>query len=476
VALRFHATTMFRLAMLQFALFVASVSLILWAAYRSTAGFMEQEVAETISADTASLREHYRLNGLSAVVDVVRERSKVPHTKSLYLLMSSDDVPVVGNLLGWPAGDPDEDGLIHFKISEYGGNDTPATAQAMVFTLPGDFRLLIGRDTSDIDKLRRRMVSALSGIVGITAVLGLVVGAVISWSALRRIEGINRATRRIIAGDLSGRVPRTGHNDEIDRLAANLNTMLDTIERLMSSVRQVTDAIAHDLRTPLNRLRSRVELVLLREDEDAESYRAALQDTLTEADRLLATFKALLSIAEAESGSRRGDFKPVDLADLVRLVGDLYEPLAEETGHVFRAEVRGRPLVMGNDQLLSQAVANLIDNAIKYTPEGGTITLSVDGRSQGVGAALTVSDTGPGIPAEERDRVLRRFVRLDGARATPGNGLGLSLVHAVANLHGARLELGDNAPSGLKIDLIFPTAASVSRLEAGSTLTASRDA
>lgn len=464
---RLHTTTTFRIALLHLALFVASVGVILWAAYRSTAGFMEEEVSETIATDVAGLREHYRLTGILGLADVVRARSAVPRTKSLYLLLNPGDDVVAGNLVGWPADSPGEDGLIHFKITEVGNTtDKPATAQAAVFPLAGGFRLLVGRDTSDIDRLRNRMAASLGWILAITTVLGLIGGAFISRSALRRIEAINRTTRRIIAGDLSGRVAPTGSNDEIDRLAGNLNDMLDTIERLMTSVRQVTDAIAHDLRTPLTRLRSRLELVLIRDTDDAEVYRTALQETLAEADRLLATFKALLSIAEAEGGARRADFKPVDLADMARLVADLYEPLAEETGHVFSAEIHGRPLVQGNDQLLSQAVANLIDNAIKYTPPGGTITLTVDGKTSGQGARVTVADTGPGIPAEDRDKVLQRFVRLDSARATPGNGLGLSLVQAVAHLHNADLALESNAPHGLRVSLVLPIRSAVSRLDA----------
>jgi signal transduction histidine kinase len=469
---RLHTTSTFRITLLHLALFIASVGLVLWVAYRSTAGFMEEEVAETIATDVAGLKEHYRLNGLQALVDVVRARSAVPHTKALYLLATPSDLALAGNLVGWPAEQPGEDGLIHFRIAEYGAStsDKPATAQAAAYVLGGGFRLLVGRDTSDIDRLRTRMVASLSWILAVTAALGLVGGAFISRSALRRIESVNRTTRRIMAGDLSGRVALTGSNDEFDRLAGNLNAMLDQIERLMAGNRQVTEAIAHDLRTPLTRLRSRIELVLLRDTDDAEVYRTVLQETLGEADRLLATFKALLSIAEAEAGTRRGDFKPVDLAELARLVADLYEPVAEETGHAFKAEVHGRPMVLGNGQLLSQAAANLIDNAIKYTPPGGTITLTVDGKAPGQGARIAVADTGPGIPAEDREKVLQRFVRLDGARATPGNGLGLSLVEAVARLHDGGLELSDNDPQGLRIAIVLPPRAVVSRLEASAAL------
>lgn len=462
---RLHRTTTFKLSLLYLGLFLASVSVILWAAYRSTAGFLEQETRETIAIEVTGLKEQYQVNGLPGLVEVVRARSAVAHTNSIYLVLGPGGQPLAGNLSGWPAVIPDEEGYYHFAVSEFGGpQKQPATAQAVAYTLPGRFRLLVGRDTSEIDQLRGRMAASLGWILVITTALGLVGGGLMSRGALRRIEAMNRTTRRIMAGDLSGRVPGPGSGDEIDQLAGNLNAMLDRIERLMTSVRQVTDSIAHDLRTPLTRLRSRIELVLLRDTDDPDVYRTALQETLAEADRLLATFTALLSIAEAEAGTRRADFRPVELADAARLVADLYEPLAEESGLVFTASIRGRPLVLGNDQLLSQAIANLLDNAIKYTPAGGRVALTVEGKATGQAARIIVEDSGPGIPADMRDKVLQRFVRLDQARATPGNGLGLSLVDAVARLHGARLLLEDAGP-GLRVSLVLPPQAAVRRQE-----------
>lgn len=466
---RLHRTTTFKLALLYLSLFVASVTVVLWVAYRSTAGFLEQEIAETIAIEVAGLTEQYRLNGLRGLAEVVRGRSAEKHTNSIYLLLGPDGRFIAGNIGSWPRIPPRDDGFIHFMIAEPGTpQDQPATAQAVAFVLPGEFRLLVGRDTSEIDQLRTRMAQSLGWIIAVTALLGLFGGGLMSRGALRRIEAINRTTWRIMAGDLSGRVPGVGSGDEIDRLAGNLNAMLDRIERLMTSVRQVTDSIAHDLRTPLTRLRSRIELVLINDSDDPEIYRAALQETLAEADRLLATFTALLSIAEAESGARRTDFKPVELADVVRLVADLYEPVADEKGLLFSSALHGRPLVVGNAQLLSQAVANLLDNAIKYTPPGGSVALTVEGRATGQAAVITVADSGPGIPADQRDKVLQRFVRLDTARATPGNGLGLSLVDAVARLHGARLVLDDNHP-GLKVSLVMPPQTAVKRLEGVAT-------
>ncbi|WP_448203311.1 HAMP domain-containing sensor histidine kinase [Azospirillum sp. sgz302134] len=457
--LRLVHTTPFRLALLYLALFILSVGVILLVVYRSTAGFLEGEIGETIALEVAGLQDQYRSTGLRGLVDAVRDRSAMPHTNSVYLLTTPGGVTLAGNLSAWPDAAPGDDGWLHFKVADYGGaDDRPSTAMAVTFTLPGQFRLLVGRDMSEIDQLRGRMLVSLRWVFAVTVVLGLGGGLLVARGAMRRIEAINRTTLRIMAGDLSGRVPRGGGGDEIDRLAGNLNAMLDQIERLMTGMRQVTESVAHDLRTPLSRLRARVELALIHDTEDPEVYRAVLQDTITEADRLLATFTALLSIAEAESGAKRTDLEPVDLAGVVRLAADLYEPVAEEKGQTLSTEVLGEATVRGNEQLLAQAVSNLLDNAIKYTPEGGRIALLLEGAGPGRAARVTVADSGPGIPEDMREKVLQRFVRLDTARASPGNGLGLSLVDAVARLHGAQLVLEDNGP-GLRISLVFPATA-----------------
>lgn len=454
--LRLLRTTPFRLALLYLGLFVLSVSVILLILYRTTAGFLEQEIGETIALEVSGLQDQYRNNGLRGLVDAVRDRSAAPHTNSIYLLTTPGGSILAGNLNGWPDTQPGAGGWSHFKVADYGGTDArPSTAMAVTFTLPGQFRLLVGRDMSELDQLRGRLIASLRWVFAVTIVLGFGGGLLVARGAMHRIEAINRTTRQIMSGDLTGRVPRSGGGDEIDRLAGNLNAMLDQIERLMTGMRQVTESVAHDLRTPLSRLRARVELALIRDTDDPEDYRAVLQDTIMEADRLLATFTALLSIAEAESGAKRTDLEPVELADVVRLAADLYEPVAEEKGQTLTMEIRTEATVRGNEQLLAQAVSNLLDNAIKYTPEGGRISLLLEGAGHDHAARITVADSGAGIPPEMREKVLERFVRLDAARASPGNGLGLSLVDAVARLHGARLVLDDNKP-GLRISLVFP--------------------
>ena len=256
-----------------------------------------------------------------------------------------------------------------------------------------------------------------------------------------------------MTGDLTHRIATSGSNDEFDRLSDALNAMLEEIRRLMSGMRTVTDNIAHDLRSPLTRMKGRLEM-LLREPTDAEAQRLAIERTIGDADQLLATFTALLSIADAESGTARASMAQLDLGLLAADIVDLYGPAAEERAITMIYD-DGQGVVIGSRQLLFQALANLVDNAIKNTPTGGTIALSVEAGSAGV--RLAVADTGPGIPETERDRVLEPFVRLDGSRSTPGSGLGLALVAAIARLHGARLELADNHP-GLSVALIFPPA------------------
>ncbi|WP_247877880.1 HAMP domain-containing sensor histidine kinase [Azospirillum sp. TSO22-1] len=454
---RLLRTTTFRVALLYLCLFLGSVGVVLGVVYRSTAGFVERELNDAIAEDVGALRDRFERYGLSGLVDEVRHRSADPHTNSFYLVATPAGVLLAGNLSGWPSATPDDQGWLHFKVSETGGPaGNPATAQAVVFALPGNLRLLVGRDMTELDLVAKQIIGSLGWIAAVVAALGVSGGVLLSRSVLTRIEGINRTTRRIMDGDLSERVARSCNGDEIDRLAGNLNAMLDRIEALMAGMRQVTENIAHDLRTPLSRLRSRIELVLLHPEEDAEAYRAALQDALVEADRLLATFKALLSIAQVEAHAQRDDFRPVDLAAMAESAAELYEPLAEEKGLAFAVEIRARPSVAGNAQLLAQAVANLLDNAVKYTPEGGRVVLSVE--AEGPEARVTIADSGPGIPADMREAVRQRFVRLDAARATPGNGLGLSLVEAVARLHRAQLRLEDNAP-GLRASLVLPTGA-----------------
>jgi hypothetical protein len=320
-----------------------------------------------------------------------------------------------------------------------------------VFKLVGGLQLLVARDVHERSDTERMFTTALPWSVALMLTLGLVGGAVMSRNLLKRLDQINSTSREIMAGHLSRRLPVSRAGDEFDTLARNLNRMLERIERLMKGMREVTDSVAHDLRSPLNRLRNRLEGTLRRlpvEDQEAPEIEAAI----TETDRLISTFDSLLLIAEAEAGAARNSMSRVNLSALAHDVWELYQPVAEENGIALEM-MPAQPLeVRGNGNLLSQALANLVDNAIKYTPSGGKVTIAAE--QNGKGAIVSVADNGPGIPEDDRPRAIERFVRLEASRHSPGTGLGLSLVAAVARLHEARLELCDNHP-GLKASMIF---------------------
>ncbi|WP_207482841.1 sensor histidine kinase [Arenibaculum pallidiluteum] len=459
---RLLRTTAFRVALIYAALLFATVAVALGAVYYATAGTLDAQTDETIAAEIDGLREQYRQRGVAGLAQVLRGRSARQRTSSLYLLTDPFGRPLAGNLSAWPAAAPDREGWIAFPLYDAPPEETApdeATAhpaRARIFLLPEGHRLLVGRDLRERQRFVDRFAESVLWAFALTLGLGTAGGVLLGRRVLRRIDGVRRTAARIMAGELDQRLALSGSGDEIDQVAANLNAMLDRIEALMGEMRHVAEGVAHDLRTPLNRLRSRLELGLM-EVEASDPARVALEDALEEAEGLLGTFQALLAIAEVEAGHQQTEFAPFDLAALAREVAELYEPLAEQAGLRIAAELRPAT-VRGHRQLVAQALANLVDNAVKYTPPGGTVSIRTGPGERPGDAVLTVADTGQGIPEEERVRVLRRFVRLEGSRSAPGNGLGLSLVDAVARLHGAALELGDAQP-GLVATLRFPVAA-----------------
>jgi len=455
---RLLETSTFRLALIYLALFGVSALALLGFLYVATAGVLERQTAETIQAEITGLAEQYRAQGLVRLRQVIERRSAAhPQRASVYLLTDPAGRPMAGNLDRWPEADPGPDGWLTFtvEVQVEGDGVERRRARAATFGLTGGFRLLVGREVEDRLQIQSLIKQGIGWGLALTLLLGLAGGFLMSRGMLHRVDAINRLTRQIMAGELGQRIALSGTRDEFDQLAANLNAMLDQIERLLQGMRQVTDNVAHDLRTPLNRLRTRLEIALLADPEPAE-WRALLEETLADAEKMIGTFNALLEIARAEAGSDRTAFGPVALAALTRDLAELYAPLAEDREIAFACACPPGIEVQANRHLLAQALANLLDNAIKYTPSGGAVRLSVENGAPG--PAITVADTGPGVPANERERVLERFVRLDATRSTSGNGLGLSLVQAVARLHGARLVLDDNHP-GLAVRLEFPAAA-----------------
>jgi len=415
---------------------------------------MERQTEETIEAELQGLREQYRDLGIFGLGRIIAQRAAAEtEMDSIYLLIDDEGWIIAGNLDSWPEAEDLVTNRVRFSI-EPSGSMGPRRFLGRTVDLD-DARLLVARDVEDKLRTQALLVNAIGLGSGLMLVFGVIGGFVMSRWMLSRIETINRTTEQIMAGDLGRRITVEGSGDEFDELAANLNAMLERIERLMAGMREVTDNIAHDLRTPLSRLRSRLEVALMNEIDPATARRL-LEETVADAEGLIATFNALLSIARAEAGEQRASWERVDLGELVRDIQELYEPLAEEREITLEAVTDPDVVVMGNRQMLAQALVNLTDNAIKYTPVGGRVTLEAT-RLEGVGrpaALLGVTDTGPGIPPELRAKALQRFVRLDADRSTPGNGLGLSLVNAVAKLHDAELELAGNDP-GLRVSLVF---------------------
>lgn len=448
-------TSTFRLAAIYLLVFAVSVGAILAYVYWNTAGLLERQTDATIRAEVQALADQYRILGLRGIVDTIERRS-AERGGGIYLLADAGDKRVAGNLESVPPQMIDESGWIDFPLDiKIGQTLQRRSARAFHADLTGDYELVVGRDVQEsrlfADIIRRTLYWAL----GIAIVLGLGGGWLTSRNFLRRVDAITDASRTIMGGDLSSRMPVAGSGDELDKLARSLNEMLDQIERLMNGMKEVTSNVAHDLKTPLTRLKARVESAL-RSNSKSE-YRAALDKTIEESDRLLQTFNALLSIARAESGQSRDMLQAIDAREIVEDVAELYEPIAEEAGGTLTVSVAPGLNVLADRQLLSQALSNLVDNALKYgvTEENPKPQIEIIGRLEEGSVVIFVADRGAGIPPEDRARVLDRFVRLEPSRSKPGNGLGLSLVAGVMKLHGGSLLLEDNEP-GLRAKLVLP--------------------
>lgn len=456
--LRLFRTTGFKLSLIYLAVFSVFALVLLGYIATSTNALLNRQINEAVDAEIGGLAEQYAVGGITRLVRVIERRSLQPGA-SLYLLMSFNGVKLVGNVESVPEAvidhsDPAPQIVPYARIGDTSTARYPALVR--VFTLPGGFRLLVGRDVSEMQMLSQILRRALFLTAATMLVLGLITWLFVTRRVLKRIDSIADTSRGIVAGDLSGRLEVTGTGDEFDRLAESLNDMLDRIERLMLGLKQVSDNIAHDLKTPLTRLRNRVDSALAQARSD-EEYREALQATIEEADHLIRTFNALLMIARVEAGSSDAEFRSVDVVAVARDVFDLYEPLAEEAGVEITLTLPESAVISGNRELVGQALANLVDNAIKYSAEAAEDKARIDiAISEEAGrVVLSVADNGAGIASQDRARATKRFVRLEESRSKPGAGLGLSLVAAVAQLHGGALRLEDNAP-GLRAMIELP--------------------
>jgi len=447
------ATT--RLILVHLALLAALTGLVLGWLYWRVGGVIDAEQRAVVEAEVRGFTDDYVRAGIPALAIAINRRLASPTDRdAVYLLAAPTGERMAGNLGRWPPTVDPDTGWVTLRLYRT-DRDRATDISALALRLPGGERLLVGRDVAAralFDRtLARTLVWALAAIV----LLALATGWFLSRLVRSHVAEIDRAARDIMAGALERRVPSRGTGDEFDRLAATLNAMLDRIEALVSDLRMVTDSLAHDLRSPLGRLVRELEAAA---DETAapEARQARIERAQREAESVLATATALLDIARIEAGIGADQFAAVDLGRVAADVAELYEAAAEERGLTLAATAEPGLVVRGHDQLLALALSNLVDNALRHAPEGSAATVAA--RLDAGAPALVVTDRGPGIPESDRDRALRRFVRLDPSRGGPGAGLGLALVAAVARLHGATLALGDNAP-GLVATLSFTSSA-----------------
>lgn len=451
-------TTAFKLTLVYLMVFALFAAFLLAYFAWNTRRLITEQITETVDAEIQGLSEQYRLGGIRRIAFAIENRSRRPGS-SLYLLTTAAGEGVAGNVGSLATGVLDHPGwaeTVYRRVDEQDPSEHHALVR--VDQLPGGFRLLVGRDLEERERLYAIVLSAGKWSAAIVVVLGLAGGFFVTRRVLTRIDAMSQTTRTIMHGDLHERLPIAGTGDELDRLASNLNTMLERIEALMRGLKEVSDNIAHDLKTPLTRLHNNCEEALRAAKSEPE-YRAALERTIVESEALIRTFDALLVIARAESGHARDDMITFDAAEIVRGMGELYEPLAEEKGLALKVEAANVEWVRGNRELISQALANLVDNAIKYGASngGGPAEIVLKAADRGDRIVLSVADSGPGIAEADRARAQERFVRLEQSRSEPGSGLGLSLAAAIARLHGGELTLESNHP-GLVSVIALPRA------------------
>jgi signal transduction histidine kinase len=469
-------TTAFRLTLVYlflFALFAASLlGYFAW----NTRRLITEQITFTVNAEVGEVTEIYNRRGLRGLVFTVGNRALRPGA-NLYLVTTPNGQAIAGNVGSLAPGVMGMQGWTETAYRRLDDNDnTDHRALVRVTEMTNGFRLLIGRDLEERRRLFGIVAKAAQWSILVVVVLGIGGGIFVARRVLRRIDAMTGTAQRIMAGDLSDRLPVGRSGDELDRLAENLNAMLERIEALMTGLKEVSDNIAHDLKTPLTRLRNRAEEALARARSEAD-YRAALERTIEESDGLIRTFNALLMIARAESGQARGNMDDFDAADVAAGIHELYEPFAEDDG--MSLHVKTAPsAIHGNRELISQALANLVENAIKYgkpvvqpiDPQAAAAAreILIEARREGDSVLLSVTDRGPGIPEADRKHAVERFVRLEASRTMPGSGLGLSLASAVATLHGGELRLGDAHP-GLIATLVIPARAGVADRLAAQT-------
>jgi signal transduction histidine kinase len=445
---RVFRTSSFRLALIYTALTAVSFVILLAVIFFSTTRFMRHQIDDSVSSEVEEILADSQGRGPETIRSVVQGLSSHP-AGFYYLFQDAHGVAQAGNL---PAMDP-RAGVREWPQTSKSKRTVFSAIRGRGVSVPGGY-LFVGWSTHQLNEMEEMVVGSFTWALAGCIALALAGGWVMSARLMRRIETVSNTSRNIISEDLRQRLPLTPAGDELDHLAGSINAMLDRIEALMEDLRQVTTDIAHDLRTPLTRLRQRMELAS-RPGIDVETLRSTLGRSVTEIDSILSIFAALLHIAQLQSGPRRAAFKEVDLSELLGTIAELYKPTAEENAQLLLEKVAGSLSVRGERELLMQLFANLTENALRHTPRGSTVCI-LAARSAGT-LMVSIVDNGPGIPDNMREKVLQRFFRLEVSRTTAGNGLGLSLANAIVKVHDAKLELADAAP-GLRASVIFPTS------------------
>jgi signal transduction histidine kinase len=447
----------FKLAFIYVIVFSSAIFSVLGYVYWSTVTYVSEKSDRNITAERALMTKTYDKAGQSGLIALINRRvADQFFDEWAYLLTDSSFIYVSGNLKSWPPTMHGDQGWDNFSPLDGQSKSTERPLfRASYQILPDGYHLLLGRKVDDLETFGKKIGIGLTWAAGLFLVLAAAAGISTSRRSVARIEAINATSREIIETGLRRRIPVRGTGDEWDGLAKNLNSMLDRIEDLVEANRQVSDNVAHDLRTPLTRMRGRLERAYNRQ-LDVCQYHGLIGEVIADLDEILRTFSSLLRITQIETRDRMAGFRNLDLTEIAREVVELFDPAAEESGVTLQLSANDRVDVVGDRDLLFDAISNLVDNAIKHGGKGDEeVTVAVFSHADG--PVLSVADRGPGIPIEEREHVLRRFYRLERSRKSPGNGLGLSLVAAVANLHGARIEMADNSP-GLRSELHFQRA------------------
>lgn len=450
--------TAVRLSAVYFLLFSVAAVILVFYVTATASSILQNQSRAAINEEIGEIAQIYDAAGIAGLVRTIDRRARQPGA-SLYLVTDATGRILAGNVESLQAGVLDEGGFTEQPFGYERFADDPGDryhlAVAQVVSMPNGMRVLVGRDQTEQERFRQIVRSALILAFALMGAAALFAWFLVGRQALQRLDRMSGASARILAGDLTERLPVTGTGDEFDRLSDNLNTLLARVALLQEGLRQVSDNIAHDLKTPLTRLRNRAEAALSA-DVDAAGTRTVLEGMISEADQMIRTFDALLMISRVEAGSHPVIKTRVDVAGIVADVCELYEPLAEEAGATLVFAPSPPVQASVSRELIAQALSNLIDNALKYgVADGGGARITVRLELTDGVCRLSVSDDGPGVPADQRERVLERFYRLDQSRSLPGSGLGLSLVQAIARVHGGRLALEDAAP-GLRVVLEFP--------------------